>query len=119
MTRIIGIYNADGSILGELKFAVNKVTGKSNCGLCELTHGWNPLGKSSWKRASSSSHVEIELLHRNELTREQSETAGDLPAIIVGKAGEWKKIMSADDIFSFSGNASGFLTQIEILMGEA
>jgi hypothetical protein len=119
MTRIIGIYNADGSILGELKFAVNKVTGKSNCGLCDLTHGWNPLGKSSWKRASSSSHVEIELLHRNELTTEQSETAGDLPAIIVEKVGEWKKIMSADDIFSFSGNASGFLTQIETLVDEA
>ena len=119
MTRIIGVYNADGSIFGELQFAINKLIGKTSCGLFDLTHGWNPFGKASWKHACSSSNVEIELLHRNELTSEQYEAAGDLPAVIIGNTGEWKKIMSADDILSFSGNASGFLTQIEILMGGA
>ncbi len=119
MTRIIGVYNADGSIFGEVQFVINKLLGKTNCGLCDLTHGWNPFGKPSWKDACSSSNLKIGLLHRNELTSDQSEAAGDLPAVIAESAGEWKKIMTAEDIRSFSGDASGFLTRIEDLAGEA
>ncbi len=119
MTRIIAVYNADGSILGELQFAINKLIGKSSCGLCDLTHGWNPFGKASWKHACSSSNLRIELLHRNELTGDQSEAAGDFPAVIAESAGEWKKIMTAEEIHSFSGDAPGFLTRIEDLAGEA
>ena len=116
MTHIVGVYNADGSILGELKFAVSKVIGRNDCGLCDLTHGWNPFGKPSWKSACSASSIEIELLHQDELTEGQREAAGDLPAVIVGNGGAWQKIMAASDIITFHGNASGFLTHIESLV---
>jgi len=119
MTRIIGVYNANGSIFGEVQFAINKLLGKTNCGLCELTHGWNPFGRSSWKDACSFSDIGIELLHRDELTDDQSKAAGDLPAVIAEGAGEWEKIMTAEDIRSFIGDASGFLTRINELVSKA
>lgn len=118
MTRIVGVYNADGSILGELNFAIRKVIGKSDCGLCDLTHGWNPFGKPSWRNACSASSIEIELVHRDELTSDQNEVAGDLPAVIALLDGAWKELMSAEDISCFKGNGSGFLVEIERLVGE-
>ena len=118
MTRIIGVYNADGSILGELKFAMRKVAGRNNCGLCDLTHGWNPFGKPSWKSACSASRIDIELLHRDELTGDQRNVAGDLPAVIVNNGGVWEKIMSAGDIITFKGTAPGFLSHIESLVDD-
>ena len=118
MIRIVGIYNADGSILGELNFAIGKVTGKSDCGLCDLTHGWNPLGKLSWRNACSASSIEIELVHRDELTSDQTEAAGDLPAVIALLDGTWRKLMSGEEISSFKGNSSGFLAEIERLVSE-
>ena len=118
MTRIVGVYNADGSILGELKFTMGKITGKSDCGLCDLTHGWNPLGKPSWRNACSASSVEIELVHRDEITSGQNEVAGDLPAVIIQLGETWMKLMSAEDISSFKGNSSGFLAEINRLVSE-
>ena len=118
MTRIVGVYNADGSILGEFNFAIGKVIGRRDCGLCDLTHGWNPFGKPSWRNACSVSSVEIELVHRNELTSDQNEVAGDLPAVITLLDGTWRKLMSGDEISSFKGNGSGFLAEIERLVSE-
>ncbi|MBJ87067.1 MAG: hypothetical protein CL461_02410 [Acidimicrobiaceae bacterium] len=119
MIRIVGIYNADGSILGELNFAIGKVTGKSDCGLCDLTHGWNPFGKPSWRNACSASTIDIELVHRDELTSVQNEVAGDLPAVIALLDGTWRKLMSGEEISSFKGNSSGFLAEIERLVRES
>ena len=119
MTRIIGVYNADGSIFGEVQFAINKLLRKTNCELCDLTHGWNPFGKPSWKDACSFSDIGIELLHRNELTDDQSKAAGGLPAVIAESAGEWERIMDSEDIRSFIGDASGFLTRIDGLVSKA
>lgn len=36
---IIGIYNADGGIRGELTYFFKKLAGKTKCDLCSLTHG--------------------------------------------------------------------------------
>ena len=118
MTRIVGVYNADGSVLGELKFTMGKITGRSDCGLCDLTHGWNPFGKLSWRIACSASSVEIELVHRDEITSGQNEVAGDLPAVIIQLGETWMKLMSAEDISSFKGNSSGFLAEINRLVSE-
>ena len=60
---VFGIYNADGSFLGELQYAISKVVGKSSCSLCELTHGWNPFGKRKWKTVCKSSDLNIQLIH--------------------------------------------------------
>ena len=118
MTRIVGIYNADGSILGELKFVASKVVGRSDCGLCDLTHGWNPFGKPSWKSACSASNIEIELVHRNELTEDQRKAAGELPAVIIEKHNNWERIMSSDDILTFSGDAPGLFAKIDSLVNK-
>ena len=37
--KLVGIYNANGSVLGELKYLVGKLTGQSDCALCDITHG--------------------------------------------------------------------------------
>ena len=38
VTRLIGVYDADGSLVGELRYALRKVTGRGHCSLCDLTH---------------------------------------------------------------------------------
>ena len=45
------IYDADGSFLGELRYLRDKCLGKADCALCDLSHGWNPLGRVSMAQA--------------------------------------------------------------------
>ena len=44
------IYDADGSFMGEVRYLRDKCLGKADCALCDLSHGWNPLGRSDWRR---------------------------------------------------------------------
>ena len=39
IVRLTGVYNAKGSLLGEVRYAVGRRLGRSHCALCEITHG--------------------------------------------------------------------------------
>ena len=34
---IVGVYNADGGVLGELTYVFKKITKQTKCAFCELT----------------------------------------------------------------------------------
>ena len=53
LTQYFAIYDADGSLAGELSYALGKLAGARRCALCDISHGWNPL-------ASSESHRDIQ-----------------------------------------------------------
>ena len=67
--RILAIYDADFTVLGEIAYAIGKVTGTRSCSLCDISHGLNPLGKKNW-RSYCETRPEIEWIHRNDLDDE-------------------------------------------------
>ena len=80
--RILAIYDADLSVLGELAYAIGKLTGARSCALCDITHGLNPLGKQSWRNYCVD-RPEVEWLHRNEISNEMlTQLPSSLPCII-------------------------------------
>ena len=110
--RLIGIYNADASTLGEARYALGKVAGNSSCELCDITHGWNPFGKKSWKRACNSTSVYLELIHRNEATPSQLHAAEPLPAFITEHSGQWTSLMSKDEIAQFKNRPEDLIDEL-------
>lgn len=110
---VVGIYNADGGLSGELRYALDKVTGRSDCGLCDLTHGWNAFGKRSWRDACRASPVPIELIHRDKATGSQLAAAGSLPAVLAGDGESWRRVADRDLIRSLSRDPAGFLDYLE------
>ena len=111
--RVVGIYNADGGLSGELRYAVDKILGRSDCGLCDLTHGWNPFSKQSWREACRVSTVPIELIHRDMATEPQLAAAGSLPAMLVGDEGTWRLVADRELIASLRKDPAGFLDHLE------
>ena len=80
--RILAIYDADLSVIGELAYAVGKLTGTRNCALCDITHGLNPFGKRAW-RSYCEDRPEVEWLHRNEISDEMlARLPTPLPCVI-------------------------------------
>ena len=109
---IFGIYNADATPFGEARYALSKVTGNSSCELCDITHGWNPFGKRSWKRACKSTSMDLELIHRNEATPSQLQAAKPLPAFITEHSGHWKTLMSKDEITQFKNRPEDLIDEL-------
>ena len=61
--QIVGVYNADGGIIGELTYVFQKFLGNKKCSLCSLTHE-SVFEKSEWKEFSSK--YNIKTVHANE-----------------------------------------------------
>ena len=95
---VFGIYNADGTLFGELGYVIAKLGGKRSCSLCDVTHGWNPFGKREWKGLCKSSSINIQLIHQNEATESQLIAAGDLPSFISETEEGWTRIMTSTQI---------------------
>ena len=111
--RVVGIYNADGGLSGELRYALDKILGRADCGLCDLTHGWNVFGKRSWRDACRASSVPIELIHRDKASEAQLTAAGSLPAVLVGDEGTWRLAAGRELIRSLRKDPAGFLDHLE------
>ena len=63
---LYAIYDADGSLVGELRYLVDKFLRRANCALCDLSHGWHPAGKRAWRQRQGAT-TQLSWLHRDEV----------------------------------------------------
>ena len=63
--RYVGVYDADGSVLGELSYFVRARLGRAHCSLCTITHG--PVReRSSWRDCRDALDVPFVTYHRDD-----------------------------------------------------
>ena len=85
--KIIGVYNADGGVVGELTYFFGHLVGAKECSLCDITH--SPFAKKSqWKKMEQQLHeemeLEFELVHKNERSPEVTALSeGKEPCVIL------------------------------------
>ncbi|KAB7745354.1 hypothetical protein GA707_05315 [Nostocoides sp. F2B08] len=69
IVRLVGVYDADGGLRGELAYVVGHLLGRVECALCDITH--SPVRrKRSWDALVASLPVPMVTVHRNELPPE-------------------------------------------------
>ena len=76
--RLIGVYNADGGVVGELKYFFGHLIGVAKCELCDITH--SPIRrKASFDRLAADLKAEygldFALKHLNERTEQESKAS--------------------------------------------
>ncbi len=69
-TELIGIYHADGGVMGELRYVLGKARGSAHCALCDITHG-SLRRKSAWDSACAAFAIPIRLVHLNERSNDE------------------------------------------------
>lgn len=99
--RFVGIYNADGTLLGEISYVVRKYTGRGHCELCDITHG-ALRRKKSWDAACEG--LDVVLLHRDEASVEQLKAAGPLPAVVGETDHGWTLVAGPADLAMCAGD---------------
>ena len=111
--QVIGIYNAHGTLKGELTFISKKLLGLAECALCDLTHGWSPFGKKSWKKHCQASALEFIFLHLEELSAELHQAVQTFPTFIMWSGDQWIEMMTAQEIDHFKKNPTGLIQLLE------
>jgi len=66
LKQIVGVYDADSSLMGELSYWVGLRLGRRHCGLCDITHG--ALGpRREWAQCAARLPAPFVTYHRNDV----------------------------------------------------
>ncbi len=109
--RLLGIYNAKGSLSGEVSYFFGKLAGTHQCALCDITHGII-REKKAFKEAKSNLAIPFETLHLDELDDTTAEFAEDAACILALSSGSAKLFVTNDELQSCNGNVDGLLELI-------
>lgn len=105
-----GIYNADGGVVGEIRYVLGHLFGSAECSLCDITH--SPVRrKPEWDRMAARLGAPIVLLHRNELDPTLDAAVRDiaLPVVVAHHTdGSTSVALDADDLRQLHGSVAEF-----------
>lgn len=106
--RLVGIYQAEGSLMGEIRYTLGKIRGTAHCALCDITHG-RIREKDAFKTCKEALDIPLGLLHLDELSPSLEEfTKGRTPCV-VGVCGEtYEMMLTADDLEMCAGSVERF-----------
>ena len=108
ITELIGVYDADSTLLGEISYWVGARLGITHCSLCELTHGLFTK-KSEWNQCAESLAIPFRLFHRDDAPHDVlAALTGQFPAVLQRTTEGVSVILTKDELERFDGHTSDF-----------
>jgi hypothetical protein len=110
---LIGVYKADGGIIGELSYFLGHLIGIRECSLCDITH--SPFKKKGeFKRLENQLNQEFDLnfrlVHMNERTeKELAASAGREPCVLLAhEDGSLSMFLDFQELKAADGSVKSF-----------
>lgn len=109
ISRLVGVYRADGGLVGELRYLIGHYLRGQSCTLCDITH--SPLRrKSAWDARVDALGIPFELVHLNEMEPSLAAFVGDKAACVVAETAEgWVLVLGNDDLAATGGDVDAFM----------
>ena len=110
---LVGVYDADGTTSGEIRYWFSARFGWSHCSLCEITHGAF-REKSEWRVVRDALAIQFTTFHRNDAPADVvSAASGRFPVVVARSVSETFVVLSAEDLESLNGDSKRFLATLE------
>lgn len=110
LVEVLGVYNADGGLRGEVSYIVGNMLGRAHCGLCDITH--SPIRrKQDWDELVVRAQVPIRIVHRNETSPDETQAIKtiSLPCVLGRRSdGGFDLLLSADQLDALDGSVEDF-----------
>ena len=108
ITELIGVYDADSTLLGEISYWVGARLGITHCSLCELTLGLFTK-KTEWNQCAESLAIPFRLFHRDDAPHDVlTALNGQFPAVLQRTPNGVSVILTKDALERFDGRTSDF-----------
>ena len=116
--RILGVYNANGGLVGEVRYIVGHLLGTVSCALCDITH--SPVRrKREWDALVTELGVPVDLRHLNELDAREAAAVGDrAPVVLVDRNGMLEPLLDASQLDALDGSVSAFGVAVRAALAE-
>ncbi len=111
--RLVGVYDADSTIRGELAYWVGARLGRRHCSLCEITHGSVPQ-RPEWRTCRAGLPVPFDTYHRNDQPDTIRRVAGGQAPVVVAETDKGDVVLlTSDDVDACAGSIGGLVAAIE------
>ncbi len=115
---LIGVYKADGGLIGEVSYFLGHLVGVRECSLCDITH--SPImKKKAFKqfeaRLQAKHGLEMRLAHMNERTEtELAASQGREPCVLLEyQDGTISMFLDYEELKAAGGRVSSFEKLVE------
>lgn len=107
------MYDADGSVRGELAYFIGARLGRAHCSLCDITHGL-VRERGEWIAWRASLPVPFETFHRDDQPSEVRAAHGDrVPAVVADTDVGLVPLLGPDELEMCSGSVEELSDAIE------
>ena len=117
--RLVGVYDADGTVRGELAYFVGARLGRAHCSLCDVTHGL-VRERASWRARRRELPVPFDTYHRDDQPPEvRAETGGRAPVVVAVTAAGVVPLLDPAAIDACDGDGERLVRAIESALAAA
>ena len=107
------IYNANGSVTGEIIYFLKKYFYGLRCSMCEITHNFISE-KKDWKTRLSKTKINLKTVHLDEQNKDLYKFSyGNTPCVVSESEKGFKFIFSNTDLNNFEGDVELFFKSLE------
>jgi hypothetical protein len=120
ISRLVGVYDADGTLRGEVAYWVGARLGRRHCSLCEITHG-TFRRRPEWDTCRAGLPVPFDLYHRDDQPDTvRAVAAGRYPLVAVETDSvETAVLLGPDELDACAGSGDLLVAAIERAAADA
>ena len=106
--ELVGVYHADGSLLGELRYLWGKLRGSAHCALCDITHG-TLTEKAAFRACREGLEIPLRTVHLDERSPDLvGATEGKTPCIVGRSSEGWEMVLDPEELESCDQSVEAF-----------
>lgn len=113
LRRLVGVYDADGTLRGELTYWVGARLGRAHCALCDITHGL-ARERRDWQACRAGLPIAFDTFHRDDQPADvRSAVAGRLPAVVADTDQGIVVLLGPEHLDACGGSVERLLAAVE------
>ncbi len=113
IVRLVGVYDADSTLRGELAYWVGARLGRRHCSLCAITHG-SVHQRPEWKACQAGLPVPFDTYHRNDQPDSiRAASGGEAPVVVAATDIGQVVLLDAGDLEACDGAIDRMVAAIE------
>ena len=117
--RLVGVYNANGSVRGELAYFIGARLGRAHCALCDITHA-TVRERAEWKAFRASLPVPFDTYHLDDQPDALREVhQGRAPVVIAESDLGFVVLVGSEELSSCAASVDRLAAVIEAAVSRA
>lgn len=119
IVRFVGVYNAEGTLRGELSYWFGRRRGTAHCALCDITHG-SVRERADWKACRADLGVDFDTYHLDDQPEAiRALTSGTAPVVVAETSVGHLMLLGPDELEACGAAPAALAERLRVAVADA